>query len=238
LDESGTSHLDWSSYRCCGRIRLYWTIFGGDYSFFRREEEKAEYVPRLSLEYDARENDQYTPQLVVGAEPIPTEIKKLVAESDGQIPLPEPHLISRRFLKISVRNTGLAVAKHCNAMLRVVHWDEQNSLRPSREWKPLRWDIGVNYTDIGAVNGSSMLHVALSDNRVGTLDIPDRYAFVSTPDVVKYPELAAWRMQDGMSVGDFDFELVVRAKTGHEISGIFRVHVTAKWEELAMERIS
>jgi hypothetical protein len=68
--------------------------------------------------------------------------------------------------------------------------------------------------------------------------IPDRYAFVSTSDTVRDPQFLHWRMNDGMSVGDFDFELVVRARTGHEAHGIFRVRVTQNWRELAMERIS
>jgi hypothetical protein len=189
------------------------------------KEAEASNVPKLAIEYDPRNTDEYTPQLIVSLEAV-TVIKP------KSLPEPQTLKIERRYLKVNIRNDGPAVAEHCKAELRVISCPT-GAVCPSTDSKLLRWDNGVKYADIGANGGRELLHVVLSDSR----NSRPCFAFISRPDVVKNLSLMFFRAQDGMGSGEFELEVIVSARTGQRTSGVFRVRVTENWQELAMERI-
>jgi hypothetical protein len=189
--------------------------------FLMAKENEAEKVPELTIEFDRNDRDQYTPELRLGTQ---VDASQTPAK---EIP------ITRRFLKVNVRNRGVSVAEQCKATLRVI---TRGQGTPSTEPKPLRWDTGASRQDIGAVNGLEPLHVVLSDSRMATPDFKGIFALVATPDAVA--NLQIIRAQDGMQEGDFEFELNVTSTGGEQATAVFRVHVTRNWQELMMERIS
>jgi hypothetical protein len=145
--------------------------------------------------------------------------------------------LSRKFLKVKIINTGIAVAENCKATLKAIKWDEK-AKPPSKEPKPLLWDSGEKYQDIGAINGEELLHIVLSDSRLAPSNRDEVFALVSTPDTVRMIPSSVIRAQDAIGRGDYDFELTITSKDGHQIKGTFRAHVTENYMDLAMERIS
>jgi hypothetical protein len=227
LFSSESRNLDWNIHNLWGTRWILWAYARGDLGFFRVKELQEANVPRLAIEYDPHDSDQYTPQLQI--------LTQAVAPVSPQ---PEILQVYRRFLKVNIRNDGTVVAERCKATLRLIRFPK-GVVHPSTEPKPLRWDSGVKRADVGANGGRELLHVVLSHSEI----LPDSrktqsfFAFVSTPDTVRIVR-PPFRAQDLMGIGDFEFQLVVQAKTGQSISGVFRVHVTENWEDLAMERIA
>jgi hypothetical protein len=144
--------------------------------------------------------------------------------------------ISRKYLKVGIRNSGGIVAKQSKATLQIIKAPTETRA-PSPEAKTLYWDNGQIYQDIG-INRPEYLHVVLSDSRLGTM-IPatdNLFALVSTPDTVKMTPPNFIRAQDGLGRGEFEFKLVVTAESGETVEGTIRVNVTDNWRELSMEK--
>lgn|GEM_PF-6024174 len=210
--------LDWRIHDYCRRTRLYWTLFGRNYPFFKGQELKRLQAPQFAIEFDQDDHDQYTPQLTV---------------TDGTDGRPR---IERKFLKVAVCNVGLGVARRCKATIQVLTKDDRMII-PSREPKEICWENGGTRQDIGAVNGRERLILVASDSRIGALT-ENRFAYVCTPNWMNPSLFELFRKQDGIGLGDFEFQLLVtESRTGHQYYSAFRVHVTENWRELSMTRI-
>lgn len=221
LRSSGTDGLDWRVHDYCRRTRLYWTLFGRGYPFFKGQELAKLKAPQFDIEFDIDDHDQYTPQLIVG-------FYKLNPKARKNIP------IERRFIKVAVRNRGIAVARRTKATLQLVS-SPKGAIVPSSEPKELRWETGETRQDIGAVNGLELLHIVLSDSRVGTIT-QNHFAYIATPNTLN--ELGHFRNQDGIGLGSFVFHLVVtETKTGHQWDAHYKVTVSKNWRKLTMARV-
>jgi len=144
--------------------------------------------------------------------------------------------ISRKYLKLGIKNNGGMVAKQCKVTLQFVN-SETGTRAPSQEPKVLLWENGQIYQDVG-MNRTEYVHVVLSDNRLETSPEEDIFALVSTPDTVNMIPPNTIRAQDGFGVGDSEFDLVVTSESGETLTARMRVHVTNRWQELAMEKIN
>lgn len=145
--------------------------------------------------------------------------------------------VTRKYLKVGIKNTGGIVAKQSKATLQLIA-PTTGTRNPSPEPKDLYWENGQIYQDIG-INRPEYLHIVLSDSRMGTI-VPatdNLFALVSTPDTVRMVPANFFRAQDAMGQGDFDFRLVVTAESGETVEGTIRVHVTGNWQELSMSKV-
>ena len=185
--------------------------------WYKEEHEKVEFT----VEYNPQVSPfQYAPML---------EIMTVTGQRTN---------ISRKYIKIGIRNTGGIVAKQCRATLQVLTSVPPTTRLPSGEQKVLLWDTGQNYQDIG-INRAEYLHVVLSDSRLGVV-IPaaeNCFALVSTPDTVNMIPAGGIRAQDCMGQGAIDFRLIVTSESGESIETTLRVHVTTNWQDLAMEKV-
>lgn len=195
----------------------------------REHQREARNQPSLSIIFDSVNNpDYFTPILGFTG------------------PQGQPTNITRRFIRIIIRNDGRETAELCKASARVVRRPNScNSL--SGEPKTLRWEMGNVYQDIYSRGGEEPLHVVFSDIRSPIGPIPtircsqqtgdaSLYAWISTPDGIQ--NMSVFRNQDGLCLGDFEVEVTVRPKRGQPTSGIFRITVTPNWTQLNMSRIS
>jgi len=172
----------------------------------------------FSMEYDPQANPHlYSPML---------ELITMTGERTN---------ISRRYLKIGIKNSGGIVAKQCKVTLRVVRSDE-GTRAPSQEPKVLLWENGQIYQDIG-MNRTEYVHVVLSDSRLESHLEENILALVSTPDTVNMIPANQIRAQDGFGVGASDFDLMATSESGETLTAKLKVHVTNKWQELIMEKI-
>ncbi len=201
------------------------------YLLNRRAEHRreAKNQPNLSIFFDPSNNpDYFTPIL------------------DFTSPEGQSLNVTRRFLRVVIRNDGEATAELCKATIRIIQ-RPSSCTSLSGEPKPLRWETGNVYQDIHPLGGEEPLHVAFSDRRVPIGPIPNLrcseqagdaslYAWLSTPDGIQ--NIYILRNQDGLCLGDFEVEISVRPKRGHLTSGLFRIHVVQNWRELSMSRIS
>lgn len=191
-------------------LTIFWT---------QRDAERAR-VPSLTIEYDP-----------VGLPDVFVQQLELVSEGGQKLN------ITRRFIRVVVKNAGQGVAEQCKATLKITKWDPQTRA-PSKEAKPLKWESGSYYQDIGARGGSEILHVILSDSRfeVPAATSENYHALVSTPDTVN--NLNIIRAQDALGIGDFEFELMVRARSGQFVMAAVRARITTDWRNLLLERLS
>lgn len=200
-------------------IRLYWTLFGGNHTFFRGQEIANSRKPILSIEYDLQNSAIFTPEL------------EQEATQSGQ-----GLGFKRRYLRISVKNIGGSVAEDCKAQLRIVS-ATPNAVLPSAEPKKLCWENGEEKQDI-AIGDNDILNIVLSDSRLrgGMNGI---FALLGTWKTLEHWwPISAAPMQDGMGIGQFMTEIEIRSRTGEIIKTTFRITVTENWQEIRMERIS
>lgn len=244
LDKGRFDDVDWSAYRRRGRIRLYWTLFGGDYPFFRREEDKAAHVPKLSIEYDPDQTARYSPELTGSF---------IRLERDGSEI--DTVTLDYKILKVSIKNTGPAIAKNCTATLKAL---SAIPGAPSDEPKKLIWENDTDHADISALGGDELLNVTMSINiksKTGATSIllqpeskaPKAFVFtklahsiskMSLSDTLSKGAIIIFPAQDGIDEGKYDFELIVRSGKGVTATAKLRVHATKDWHQLGMEIIA
>jgi hypothetical protein len=141
-------------------------------------------------------------------------------------------------LRVAIENIGGGPANHCDARLRVLQdTSVAGTSPPSLEPKILVWDTEQRYEDIGAGN-FALLNLVFSNCNV-SIDARDtaivKRAFACTSQ--SNSNITLPRIEDGFSVGRFQIEVIVRAKTGQFVRQVFRLDVPDDWRNITMESI-
>jgi hypothetical protein len=176
-----------------------------------RQREKTESQPNLIIEYE------------------PTAYPDIYCPAKRYQAIGIGNWITRKYLRVGIRNEGGGVASQCNARLRILN--NNTNFSPSLEPKTLQWDSKSINEDIGVKN-FAILDVVFSDSIER-----EKKAFVSTPFNLDVINILDTKIEDGFHVGDYEFELVVKTIDGISVTNNFKVHVTDKWDEISMEKI-
>jgi hypothetical protein len=179
-----------------------------------KEREKIESLPKLVINYHPEYPDTYCPSK----------------------PFVYPHPVGRRdrkYLRIAIENIGGSVARQCEAKLRVVT-DNKDGTNPSLDPKILQWSTeNITQQDIG-VGSFSLLNIVFSVGRSAKEKyLSNKYAYVGTQKSLNETP----RMEDGFNIGEYDFEVVIRAIDGTYVSGLYRLIVTDNWLELSIQKV-
>jgi len=197
-------------------------------------------VPNLAIEYDPNRNSAlFSPEIEILLTPQPTASIAI----GGAVITSPAHRITRKSLRVEVRNTGKIVAERCTAELKIIETSSPAVRKPSDEPKQLLWETSQEVQqDIGALVGHASLNVLFSDDRLPRIqqetDSQRIMALVATPPSIRMNPVNVIRAQDGFGRGEFVGELIVASKDGSSVVGRFRIRVTDDWKGLSMERIS
>jgi len=143
--------------------------------------------PKLSLDYNTKESAIFNPQL------------ELHNDSGNALG------ISRRWLKIRVKNTGSAAAYNCKAKLAVTEGTSQ--VRP-HDTKRLIWDDSSESVTISPKKDSELLHIAFTDSNFG-LNQNQIFAMISDSQSERFPPKTA---QNGLGMGKFTITITVTSE--------------------------
>jgi hypothetical protein len=180
-----------------------------------KEREKIANLPNLVINYHPEYPDTYCPS------------KPFIYE----------HPFGRRdrkYLRLAIENIGGNVAQQCQAKLRLVT-DNGDGSNPSLEPKILQWSTDNITQETIGVGSYSLLNIAFSVDRTpNDKYLGNKYAFVGTPRSLNESP----RVEDGFNIGEYDFEVVIRAIDGTLVNGLYRLKVTENWLELSMEKVS
>jgi hypothetical protein len=200
--------------------------------FFRHQAEQNHY----NAEQEEKRRNQ--PNLVIVYDP---EASRDTYSPARTFSIQNGAMVQRTFLRIGIENTGGGPAEHCDAKLRVPNeMVIPGTSAPSFEPKILVWDTEQRYEDIGA-NNFALLNIVFSHDpaiRDGRDNRILKNAFIATPHNISITNILNPRIEDGFGVGRFRFEVVVRAKSGHSVSAIFRLDVNANWDAITMELVT
>jgi hypothetical protein len=119
--------------------------------------------------------------------------------------------------------------------------------KPVYEDRILIWDNKKQGKKIG-IDDYALVYIAFSQN---TFQIPqfangirlhdDDKIYAKICTLNSFNNIAPPNIsfaEDGFSIGDAHFKLLVRNENGEYVEGIFKIHVTNNWHELSMEQIS
>jgi hypothetical protein len=176
----------------------------------RREQEQLAKLPKLSIEYDERNKDQYCPILYDDR-----------IESYG--------LVYRKLLRIRVLNDG-GEAIGCEAILKVIK-KQDDYPNPTTEEKYLQWSKN-NETKINiAHKKDAFLNIVFS------IDKRERayVAYASRPKNLDGPKPPS--SVDGFRSGNYDLKIEIMPENGDRLTLQFLLHVSSDWRKLSMERI-
>lgn len=202
--------------------------------FLRTKEEKERVRPKLLFEYDPQGNhDEFSPEIPFYQRNTTTGI--LISTS------------TRKFLRIRVKNIGEGIAKNCRGTVQFLG-SRSGCQGPSKERKPLRWELGGTRQTIPPRLGAEILIVAFSDShpllvqdlRCGLLNEGRpgptyMVAYLAHPDNISN---FTPRLSDGFCYGDFEILITVICDEGVQEQAKFLLHVRSAWGDLSMERIS
>lgn len=189
---------------------LTWMGSGSEFFKLIREWYKEQKrLPKLSIEYDERDRDQYCPIL-----------------RDTRIESYGPAL--RKLLRIRVLNSGGA-AMGCEAILKVMK--KPDFPNPTTEEKYLQWAKN-NDTKIDIHhNKDAFLNIVFSMAPKEKSYV----AFASRPKNLDGPKMPS--SVDGFMIGDYDLKVKIMPENAEHLNLQFLLHVKEDWNELSMERI-
>ena len=203
-------------------------------TFLRGKEDAARIKPKLTFEYDPQGNhDEFTPEIPFYS-PSPTDERVLISAS------------TRRFLRVRVKNEGEGIATNCRGTVRYIE-SRSGCQGPSRERKPLRWELGEMRQTIPPRVGAEILIVALSDSHSNTVHgvrcglveegrpaPAAMHTFLAHPDnIVNFNS----RVSDGFCYGDFVIEITVICDEGVQESSRFLLHARTEGSAVSMEKM-
>lgn len=102
----------------------------------------------------------------------------------------------------------------------------------------LTWSGPSHKIDIGVGSDEYCIVVFADFSFDNSANDNDLHALVATMDS-RYPKtLNFLRAQDGLGVGEYEAEIIVRSEEGATVTAVFKIRVTKHWRELSMSRIS
>lgn len=153
----------------------------------------------------------------------------------------------RKYVKITVANTGRAKAENCDATLTLISHNSTSQLQPSPRGKNIVWDNGEYYRSIGAKKGLAKVNVVFSQDSftrpqqvLGQVVEDDKkiYAKVGTIHSLNYLQENIQFAEDGIGIGDTYFKLSVKTITGQAIEATLKATVTNNWLDLSVVKVN
>lgn len=154
----------------------------------------------------------------------------------------------RKYMKITIINSGRAKAENCDAELTLVPHNSTSQLQPSPPGKNLVWDSGEYYRTITAKKGSATVNVVFSQDSFAhpqedcglTVEEGKKiYAKVATNHTLNYLDMKKIQFaEDGIGIGVTHFRLSVKAITGQTAEATLMASVTNDWHELSLKQIN
>lgn len=154
----------------------------------------------------------------------------------------------RKYVKITIINSGRALAENCDAKLTLITYNSTSQLQPSPRDKNLVWDNGEYYRTIGAKGASASVNVVFSQSsfanpQSGVEKIIEEskkiYAKVATIHSLNNLDIGNIQFaEDGMGIDDTYFRLSVKSITGQDTEATLKVSVTNNWHDLSIVKVT
>jgi hypothetical protein len=155
--------------------------------------------------------------------------------------------ISRKYLRIHIRNKGKTVAQNCKASLIVIRSYPKQQQYPAIEDVQLAWEGSSNEVNVNTTiareiqpDERALLHVIFSDSSFPNIPVKPPtpiHAVISskeTLDTSFQPRI----IEHGFVIGDFNIEITTHSDNTKAHKCYFRVHVGEQWDMLSMKRMT
>lgn len=142
--------------------------------------------------------------------------------------------LSRKYLKVLIRNIGNSVAHRCKAELRLKAKEGTSWVPDSRQIQ-LIWNGPSQQIDIGAKVGREPLMVLMSDSRLQTATPEQDKPYALAATFESYTNEIMIRAQDALGHGDYEGTLTVTCDEGVSDTKVFDIHVGNDWHDLEMQ---